>query len=304
MIKNITITNDLGESIRLDLADPWSSGFIIKSITGLGPPKANIFFTEMVTSDGALDNSARLESRDITLNLMFLENPTIEDTRLNSYKYFPIKRNVTFKIETDYRVCETVGRIESNEPDIFSKEEGCQIVIRCPDSYFHSIDPITGGRTIFYGVDPLFEFAFENESLTEPLLEFGNISSQPERTVVYTGDAPIGVTFNIHMLGPAFGIRIYDVTSRQMIQIDDTKLGSIIEDGLLAGDDILISTEKGKKEIRHVRAGYSTNIMNCLIKPLQWPQLQKGDNLFVMTAEEGLDNIQMVIENEILYEGV
>lgn len=304
MIKNITITNDLGESICMDLTDPWSSGFIIRSITGLGPPKANIFFTEMVTSDGALDNTARLESRDIGLNLMFLENPTIEETRLNSYKYFPIKRNVTFRIETDQRVCEAVGRVETNEPDIFSKEEGCQIVIRCPDSYFHSIDPLTGGKTTFYGVDPRFEFAFENESLDDPLIEFGDISSQPERTIVYSGDAPIGITFHIHMLGEAIGIRIYDVTSRQMIQIDDAKLATIVEGGLIQGDDLIITTVKGKKEIRHVRAGYKTNVMNCLIKPLQWPQLQKGDNLFVMTAEEGLENIQMTIENKILYEGV
>lgn len=304
MIKNITITNDLGESIRMDLNDPWSSGFIIKSITGLGPPKANIFFTEMVTSDGALDNTARLESRDIGLNLLFLENPTIEQSRLNSYKYFPIKRNVTFRIETDQRICEAVGRVETNEPDIFSQNEGCQITIRCPDSYFQSIDPLTGGKTTFYGVDPLFEFAFENESLDEPLLEFGDIQTQPERTIVYSGDAPIGVTFRIHMLGPVVGIRIFDVTSRQMIQIDDTKLSAIVEDGFIKGDDVIIVTKKGEKGIWHIRGGYTTNIMNCLIKPLQWPQLQKGDNIFVMTAEEGLTNVQMTIENEILYEGV
>lgn len=304
MIKNITVTNDLGESIKMTLADPWSSGFIIRSIDGLGPAKANVFFTELVTSDGALDNSARLDTRNIVLNLVFLENPTIEDTRLLSYKYFPIKRNVTLRIETDRRICETVGRVESNEPDIFSKTEGCQISILCPDPYFHSTDPLTGGKTTFYGVDPTFEFAFENESVSESTIEFGAIQNRPERTVVYTGDAAIGVIIRIHALGPASGIRIYDVTTRQIVQIDDTKLASMIEGGIIAGDDITIITTRGRKEIFFSRAGYSTNIMNCLVRPLQWPQLQKGDNLFVLTVEEGLINIQMTVENEILYEGV
>lgn len=42
MIRAVTFTNYLGDSIRLDLARPEKSGFIIKSVTGLGPGKANI----------------------------------------------------------------------------------------------------------------------------------------------------------------------------------------------------------------------------------------------------------------------
>ena len=39
MIRAVTFTNYLGDSIRLDLARPEESGFIIKSVTGLGPGK-------------------------------------------------------------------------------------------------------------------------------------------------------------------------------------------------------------------------------------------------------------------------
>ena len=55
MIRAVTFTNYLGDSIRLDLARPEESGFIIKSVTGLGPGKANINTTEIATNDGSDD---------------------------------------------------------------------------------------------------------------------------------------------------------------------------------------------------------------------------------------------------------
>ena len=47
--------------------------------------------------------------------------------------------------------------------------ETTQISIVCPDPYFYSAGPDGTNTTIFYGVEPLFEFAFSNESLTESL---------------------------------------------------------------------------------------------------------------------------------------
>ena len=111
----------------------------------------------------------------------------------DSYKYFPIKKKVTLLIETDNRICETYGYVESNEPDIFSSDETTQISIVCPDPYFYSAGPDGTNTTIFYGVEPLFEFAFSNESLTESLIEFGEIKNETEQTVYYSGDAEIGV---------------------------------------------------------------------------------------------------------------
>lgn len=301
MIKSIKITNHLGESITLELMQPEKSGFVIKSITGIGPVKADINFTELATNDGAIDNSARLETRNIVMNLIFLENPTIEDTRLLSYKYFPIKRNVTFLIETDNRICETIGRIESNDPEIFSKQEGCQISIMCPDPYFYSNK---NNYTTFYGVDPLFEFPFSNESLTEKLIEFGEIKNQTEGSVYYEGDAEVGVIIRIHAIGEAEGLVIYNIGTREIMRINDEKLIELLGSGIQAGDDIVINTNKGSKSITILRAGITTNILNVLDKPISWFQLEKGDNLFAYTASSGLSNLQFRIENRIVYEGV
>lgn len=304
MIKSVTITNHLDESIKLDLFNPDESGFIIKNIDGLGPVKANINFKELATNDGSIDNSARLSSRNIVMSLQFIESPTIEETRLKSYKYFPIKRNIKILIETDNRICETIGRVETNVPTIFSNAEGCQISILCPNPYFYSAGENGANQTIFYGTNPLFEFPFSNESLTEDLIEFGSIENRTEGTIYYDGDAEIGITIQIHAVGEAAGLVIYNTRTRELMRINDDKLKSLIGSGIQAGDEITITTSRGEKGIYMLRSGVTTNILNSLEKPIKWFQLSKGDNTFAYTASAGLTNLQFRIENKVIYEGV
>lgn len=304
MIKSVTITNHLDESIKLDLFNPEESGFIIKNIDGLGPVKANINFKELATNDGSIDNSARLSSRNIVMSLQFIESPTIEETRLKSYKYFPIKRNIKILIETDNRICETIGRVETNVPTIFSNAEGCQISILCPNPYFYSAGENGANQTIFYGTNPLFEFPFSNESLTEDLIEFGSIENRTEGTIYYDGDAEIGITIQIHAVGEAAGLVIYNKRTRELMRINDDKLKSLIGSGIQAGDEITITTSRGEKGIYMLRSGVTTNILNSLEKPIKWFQLSKGDNTFAYTASAGLTNLQFRIENKVIYEGV
>ena len=304
MIKSVTITNQLDESIKLDLFNPEESGFIIKNIEGLGPVKANINFKELATNDGSIDNSARLSSRNIVMSLQFMESPTIEETRLKSYKYFPIKRNIKFLIETDSRICETIGRVETNVPTIFSNAEGCQISILCSNPYFYSAGENGTNQTIFYGTEPLFEFPFSNESLTEDLIEFGSIENRTEGTIYYDGDAEIGITIQIHAVGEAEGLVIYNTKTREIMRINDDKLKSLMGSGIQAGDEITITTSRGEKGIYMLRNGVTTNILNSLEKPIKWFQLSKGDNTFAYTASAGLTNLQFRIENKVIYEGV
>lgn len=72
MIKSVTITNYLGERIKLDLTDPEASGFVIEEIEGLGPVKADVNVTDLATTDGALFNSSRANTREIRMKLKIL----------------------------------------------------------------------------------------------------------------------------------------------------------------------------------------------------------------------------------------
>ena len=307
MIKSFTVINYLGDSIKLELGRPEKSGFLIKSVLGLGPSKANINTTEVSTNDGSLFNSARLNQRNIVFDFIFVDSvnrENIEDVRQKSYKYYPLKKNLDLLIETDNRIVKTTGYVESNEPNIFSSQEGSQISIICPDPHFYSAGPDGNNTTIFYGVESVFEFPFSNESLTDPLIVFGNIQNKTENVITYKGDSEIGITIQIHAIGGAGSITLYNTGTRESMRIDTVKLEALTGSGIVAGDDIIIKTQKGDKSITLIRGGKTTNILNCLDKRSDWFSLAKGDNIFAFTAESGTTNLQLWINNKVIYEGV
>ena len=307
MIYSIVVTNYLGDRIKLELGKPDVSGFLIKSITGLGPAKANVNTTEVSTNDGSLFNSARLSQRNIVLDMVFINTvygESIEDLRQKSYKYFPLKKSVELTIETDNRYVKTTGYVESNEPNIFSSQEGTQISIICPDPYFYSAGEDGNNVTNFYSIDPMFEFPFSNESLDEPLLVFGEIQIKTEGVITYHGDSEIGVMIYIHAIGPATNINIYNTETREVMRINTEKISSLTGKGIVASDDIVINTATGEKSITLIREGVSYNILNCLDKNTDWFMLAKGDNIFAFTADSGVTNLQFRVENKVIYEGV
>lgn len=307
MIYSFTITNYLGDTIKLTLREPALSGFLIKSVTGLGPVKANINTTEVATNDGSKFNSARLTQRNIVFQMVFvdtLNGESIEDIRQKSYKYFPTKKNVDIIIETDNRYVKTTGYVESNEPNIFSSQEGAQISIICPDPYFYTAGDNGDIVTEFYSIAPMFEFPFSNESLTDPMIVFSEIQSRAAGVITYYGDTEIGIMIRIHALGEATNIAIYNTDTREVMRIDTDKIKKITGKGLTVSDDIIINTAKGNKSITLLREGVSYNILNCLGKNPDWFTLTKGDNVFAFTAETGITNLQFRVENKIIYEGV
>lgn len=302
MIKAITVTNYLGESLKMELARPEKSGFIVRSVSGLGPGKATVNSSEISTTDGSIFNSARVPSRNIVISLIFMWKDTIEDARHLSYKYFPLKKKVTLVIETDKRSAEIEGYVESNEPNIFSQEEGADISIVCPNPFFYAA--YQTHITSFGAIEPLFEFPFSNESLTECLIELSAIRNEIDRTVLYDGDQQIGITISIRAKGKANGIAIYNVGTKEVMRINTTTIESITGGGIDEGDEIIICTEIGKKSAVLIRDGKTTNILNCIDRGSSWFQLSKGENIFACTAEFGRTDLEFEIQNRIIYEGV
>lgn len=301
MIQSVTVINPKGNSLKLVLRDPESSGLIIQEISGLGPSKANINSTELATMDGSIFASARATERNIVLTLILLPIPDIETVRQKTYAFFPIKKAVTLLVETDNRLVETIGYVESNEPEIFSQQETTQISIICPDPHFYEA---ATNEMAFVGVQPVFEFPFENDSLTEPLLEFGEIRLDTRAELVYEGDADTGVIINIHFNGSATGITLYNTVTRESMVIDTAKVATIAGQALTQGDDIIISTIKGEKYMRLLRNGAYTNIIAALNKDADWFQLTNGRNEFSFTADTGENNLVITFSYRNAYGGV
>lgn len=302
MIKRVIFRNQTDDVLEIDMKNPVKSGFLLTSIDGLGPAKSDIIISEMAMADGGVDNFARLTTRNIVLSFTFFPFPTIEDTRYLSYKYFPTKEKVTMYVETDDRFVRTEGRVESNTPDIFSKSEGCQVSILCADPFFYNADGEQ--ETLFYGTKPLFTFPFSNESLSEKLIEFGEIRLKHEDTIIYTGDSPVGFQIYIRAMGNVTGLEIYDTRTRECLAIDDDALKALLQTGIKKKDQIIISSVVGNKYAILLRDGYVFDIINALKYPIPWFQLDKGTNKFAFKAEHGSSKLEFKIRNKILYLGV
>lgn len=305
MIYSVTVTNYVGDSIKLDLRKPNETGFLIYNIEGIGPGKANINSTEISTSDGSKFNVARIPQRNIVFSIMFTStamNETIEQIRHKTYKYFPLKKEVELIFETEEREVKITGYVESNEPTIFSSSEGTQISIICTDPFFYSVKENT--ITNFYPVEPLFEFLFSNESLYEKRIQFGRIRDVIEGVIKYEGDTEIGIIIYIRATGPASDITITNVKTREVMKIDTDKISTITGKPLQDKDDIIINTMKGNKSIVLIREGKTYNILNCLDKNTDWFTLSKGENVFGFAANTNQANLQFSVENMVIYEGI
>ena len=170
MIRSFNITNHLGESIFLDIRKPESTGFLISSVTGLGPVKGELSMSDISLFDGSIYAGSRIGSRNIVFNIVFFENNneklTVEQIRHRCYNYFPLKKEIKIIVTNDKGDFSIKGRVEANEVPIFTAMEAAQVSIICPDPYFEREET---ADTLHYisAIVPNFSFPVSFEAVLE-----------------------------------------------------------------------------------------------------------------------------------------
>lgn len=171
MIKSFKIVNNLGESLELDIRKPEVSGFLVVSVTGLTYPNAEISSSEIALFDGAILGNRRVGQRNIVMTLTFYRENTqrmsIEELRHKCYRFFPIKQEIIFYVTNDSGTYKITGYVEANETNIFTKEEGAQISILCPDPYF--VKENVDVKSLISKIVPNFSFPCSFEFEGEPV---------------------------------------------------------------------------------------------------------------------------------------
>lgn len=304
MIYTIIASNAKGDSVELDLANPWAGGIAVTGASGLGPAEGTINTVNFATSDGALFNSSRIKSRDIELNLKFLGSD-IEAVRHKLLRYFRVKHPITLDFITDYRHTYITGHVEKNEIDIFSNSEGADLTIVCPNPFFKLRDPAKGKNSVrFTTSTPSFEFEFQDPNSESPTLVFGEMTATGETVVVYEGDADASTIVDIQFLGPASGVKLYNTTTQTRINIDTNEISRLLGSTIRAGDRLSISSGVGDKYVKAYRDGKVYNALSALDKDSDWIFLTPGDNLITVRADTGIDNVSAIISFENLYESI
>lgn len=306
MIHSLTVTNHLDETVKVDLRNPFDTGFLIYNIDGLGPGVADIKTSAFAVSDGGVFNTARRDVRNIVITFRLGHAPTIEASRLRAYRYFGLKREVTLEIQTDKRLGRISGYVEKVEPVIFTNDAHMQVSIICPDPYFYEVGGGIGGNgeigTEFYSVVPRFEFEYYT-NINEPKV-VSDIVRYEEGNVHYSGDVDVGFIMEVNISGDVKNLKIFDRTDQAYMGVDHDRLVKLTGSGLKNGDMLTISTIPGQKTITLLRAGKSVNIINCLDRHTSWFKLTPGDNVFTFDAESGSGNVELKIRHRIAYEGL
>jgi len=224
----------------------------------------------------------------------------IEDIRQRSYLYFPIKKDITLIFYTSNRTVYIKGYVESNEPSIFSYEEGTSISIVCPYPYFREL---SNDQVInFSQVDPLFKFAFS--STAQPQLNMSQVSTIVEQDIFYDGEIKTGVVIDIFLSGRIGDLTIYNASLAQTFALNASKIESIIGGQISAGDRIVISSIERDKFITYFKGVDEYNILGAKAKNSTWLGLDHGDNVYTYSVSSGDEYVSFQVSYPVLYEGI
>lgn len=328
MIRAVKAINYLGRSLLMRLDGREDDSLLLWNVDGISPGSADINVTEVASTDGAYFNSARQNSREITLTLLLNWAPNIESARKDSYAYFPLKKPVRliFYSDTDmdhgkyFSNCARYidGYVQQNTVEIFgTKNCAAQIVIKCPDPYFYEYNTDTTVEQTSYVKHAFgeqiagFEFPFSNESLSDDLIEFAsNYIGTDECQCYYPTDGTeTGFDLIIRFLKNFSETEIQAYNSFKITHLETGKsftlnLAAIINypdyaSGYLKGDALVVSTVRGNRDVtisrKSIDNGEGVSVLRIFTdtnyRENEWIQLIPGVNTFKLTTGIGDDPV-------------
>ena len=279
----ITLENKIGNRLQFGAGTP----FTIKEFTGLNPPKANINMSEAAFIDGALYNSAKLQTRNV--NLAFYIEYDAENNRMEVYKVLQSKHYIKLYFVSEKMDAYLEGYIDSINFTYFAKKQVCTVSIICPFPYFKSESE---DSSMLSKIIPSFHFPFP----TSNELIFGLIDSYAAIYVENKGMVETGLTFELNAEASVSNPIIINYMTNEFMQINAD---------LVQGDLVTITTGQGNKSVKLLREGVETNIFYLLDKDSTWLQLPMEGANFIYRVESG-DPADLVIQikHYNLFEGV
>lgn len=279
----LKVKNDKGEVLNLST----SPNYTVYKVTGLQPPPASLYSSNNATTDGITVSGVKTTQRNIVIYVAMERD--IEASRINLYKYFPLKKTVTVYFKNGSRNVYIEGYVELIECDLFTNKQVAQISIICPQPYFKAVDELV---SYFSDISSLFTFPF---SIPAEGIAFSSITANIRKSIVNTGDIESGVIISLYAAGTVVNPVIYDVLERTHIKLNFTMQPS---------DEIIIDTNVGKKSVVLIRNGVSYNLLGYRTVDSTWFKLKAGDNVFTYASENGNSNLQIAFRTAVLYGGV
>lgn len=249
MLSRVEVRTRRGSILNLALDDP-SNGFVVGEIEGLGPVKATLVSSGFANTDGEQYQNAKREKRNVKFNIElqpdYITN-TVRELRQELYDFMMPKAEVMLRfVDSDDTYVDIWGRVESNDPSIFTKEPSSDISIICFNPDFVDPNPVS--------------VAGVTTSLTNEL------------EIIYDGTVETGFVFTMAVNRSLSAFSIYHTLPDGNLRIVEFAAP------LVAGDSLEISSITGAKGATLTRLGSDTAILYGLTPQSPWLQLEKGSN--------------------------
>jgi hypothetical protein len=249
-LTKIEAVNSAGDILTLELADN-SNGLQLEGVDGLDPVKATLTGSGYAGKDGSLFQSAKRESRSLSLFVAFTPDyvtTQVPDLRALLYAYFMPKTAVTLRFFlgeelTVYLNC----RVERLSSTPFSRNPGAQIDLLAFDPDFLDVDETSEG--------------------------FATVEDTTEETIEYPGTVETGFRIDVNV------DRTLDQITFYLRNPDGTLKSLDVTYDMIAGDILTINTVRGDKYVQLLRSGVTTPILYAMSVQSNWLELFPGDNL-------------------------
>lgn len=256
MLTKVEIRTSAGALLGI-MFDDASDGFIVDDIKGLDPVKKSIASASLPTMAGSQYQASHRESRNIvmTIGLVpdYVDTFSVGDLRDRLYDFLmPTQSDATVELrfyDSNGRVVNVSGMVESFETSIFSKDPSVDISIICFDPDFTAVSSTT--------------MSWNTSSST---------TDDAGRLVIpYDGSIRTGVTLKLYVNRSLSAFTIYNRG------VDAILASMDFQAPLVAGDVLTISTIRGSKGVTLNRGGAQSSLLYGLsAQSINWIELIPG----------------------------
>lgn len=296
-LEKLTYTNARGESIVFSRASKYHTNF--KDVEGLSDVLSTVYTASSVGQDGETLVDTRIESRVIQISGHLRATDKMEKQelrrRLNRALNPHQAATLTYELGKGKRVIECIPRsAPTYVPRRGSIFEEFVVQLICLNPFWRDASQTRTDVAAWMG---LMEFPTETGGLEiiGGEWQIGERTISVVTNIVNRGDVDTGMKISFTASGTVVNPMLIDMKSGEFIRINTT---------MEAGDEIVVKTGYGEKEVLLIRGGTEENIFRLLDIDSAYLQTKPGDNLYKYDADEGVDALDVVIWHSNLYTGV
>lgn len=248
--------------------------FKLTNVDGLTSANVDLSSSTVASMDGDVVNNERTTPRGIVLDLT-IEGADVEAKKRYILRYIKPKQKARLRWTQDNREIEIEGIVESIDMPRFKNAVVMQISLYCSQPYWQDIafviQEISEVLNLHYFTDSEDDMLY----FTAEGIPFGEYDTNRTKVFENSGDVSVGMEIRIIALGNVGNPVIYN-SDGQFFGVNTT---------MQAGDEIVISTVKGKKTVTK----NGENVLGSVMPRSTWLQLEVGENEFTIDSDDGTE---------------